>query len=706
MFAILKRDFKAYFQGVIGWLFVAVMLAAFGLYFYVINLNSGYPYLSYTLSQIIIILMVIIPMLTMRSFSEERKNKTEQLLLTSPVSVGKIVMGKYLAICLIYSIDIVLFCVFPLILSVFGTVGIGESYISILGIWLLGCACIAIGIYISSRTENQIIAAVITFGIIFLSYLSSGIIGIVFSEENYITKILSVFDLFTPFSSFVSGCLNISSIIYYLSAIAIFLILTRESINKRRWSKTEKRVRKGLLSTGFVTISMVFIVGINILTGLLPENVKSLDCSSTNLYEIEDKTKEIVEGLKEDITIYVLADENNKDATLNETIERYKGLSKKIKVKYINPTNNPSFYEKYSDEELANNSLIVESDKRSSVIDYSDIYETQIDYSTYQTTVTGYDAQGQITSAIEYVTMEDDKLPVVYEITGHDELDIGDNFKKVVKKCNIELGDLDLLKCESVPKDAKAIIINSPAKDFSDDETKMIKSYLKSGGEAIITGVYTAGKLENFDSILEDYGVNFENGIVCENDGNHNYQNNSLYMLPKIEEDELTQNVSDGYIFFAGAMSIKYDSENEDVSYSPLFTTSKSSVLKKDWQNIKDSEYEEGDIKGPFTLGLKVQPIDKDSTTQLMVFASPYVFADDYDEVVRGTNSMFFGDMVSELAGNVELSSSAIPVKDYQLGVIAVNSITAVTLGVITMIFIPGLMIFGGVVIWSVRRKK
>ena len=128
--------------------------------------------------------------------------------------------------------------------------------------------------------------------------------------------------------------------------------------------------------------------------------------------------------------------------------------------------------------------------------------------------------------------------------------------------------------------------------------------------------------------------------------------------------------------------------------------------MKKDWQNIKDSEYEEGDIKGPFTLGLKVQPIDKDSTTQLMVFASPYVFADDYDEVVRGTNSMFFGDMVSELAGNVELSSSAIPVKDYQLGVITVNSITAVTLGVITMIFIPGLMIFGGVVIWSVRRKK
>ena len=106
MFAVFKREFKAYFQSVIGWLFVAALLAMFGLYFYVYNLMQGYPYIYYTLSAITIIFLIAVPVLTMRSFAEERKNKTDQLILTAPVSLGKIVFGKYLAMVAVFTVDI------------------------------------------------------------------------------------------------------------------------------------------------------------------------------------------------------------------------------------------------------------------------------------------------------------------------------------------------------------------------------------------------------------------------------------------------------------------------------------------------------------------------------------------------------------------------------------------------------------------------
>ena len=140
MIAVLKREFKSYFQSVTGWLFVALLMALFGLYFYVYNLRQGYPYIYSTLSAITIVFMLAVPVLTMRSFAEERKSKTDQLMLTAPVPIGKIVLGKYLAMAAVFTIDMLIFCIAPLVLRAFGTVPLGENYIAILAFWLYGCA--------------------------------------------------------------------------------------------------------------------------------------------------------------------------------------------------------------------------------------------------------------------------------------------------------------------------------------------------------------------------------------------------------------------------------------------------------------------------------------------------------------------------------------------------------------------------------------
>ena len=240
MFAVLKREFRSYFQNVIGWLFVAALMALFGLYFYVYNLRQGYPYLYYTLSAITIIFMIAVPILTMRSFAEDRKNKTDQLMLTAPVPVAKVVLGKYLAMLAVFTVDIAVFCVTPLILRAFGTIPMGESYIAILAFWLYGAASIAVGMFISALTESQVIAAVLTFVVLFISYMMQSLTGLISSDGNWLTKILNCLDLYAPFEKFQGGCLDITAILYYVTVIVLFNFFTVQAIQKRRWSISKK----------------------------------------------------------------------------------------------------------------------------------------------------------------------------------------------------------------------------------------------------------------------------------------------------------------------------------------------------------------------------------------------------------------------------------------------------------------------------------
>jgi len=178
MTAIYKRELKSYFQSMTGYVLIAFLVIFTGIYFMAYNLNSGYPYFSYVLMNINYVLIIIIPMLTMRSFVEERKNKTDQLLLAAPVKLFDIVMGKYLAMVTVFAVPCLIFCIFPIIIKSFGTAYLKVDYLSILMFFLLGCVYLAIGMFLSSLTESQIIAAVTTFGILLLIYLWGGLIDI------------------------------------------------------------------------------------------------------------------------------------------------------------------------------------------------------------------------------------------------------------------------------------------------------------------------------------------------------------------------------------------------------------------------------------------------------------------------------------------------------------------------------------------------
>ena len=194
MLAIYKREFKSYFQSMVGCVFVAFLVAFTGIYFTAYNLNAGYPYFSYTLSGSLIVFIVGIPLITMRSFAEERKNKTDQLLLT-------IVLGKYLAMISVVAIPNLIFCLFPLLIKMNGTAYLKTDYISIGVFFLLGCVYVAIGMFMSALTESQMIAFITTFGLLLILYLWNGIIG--FLPSSAIGSLIGLIVVFTIIIAYV-----------------------------------------------------------------------------------------------------------------------------------------------------------------------------------------------------------------------------------------------------------------------------------------------------------------------------------------------------------------------------------------------------------------------------------------------------------------------------------------------------------------------
>lgn len=287
MTAIFLREFKGYFNSMLGWVLTGVMLLFGGLYFTAVNLQGGYTDLSYTLYSFIIVLLIFVPLLCMRSFAEEKRSRTDQLLITSPVSIPGIVMGKYLSLLAMFAVPLGVYALYPLLMKALGAANFAASYSGLLAYFFLGAALIAVCMYLSTLTENQIVAALSGFGVLLVCYLmpaiqtlftagsslalvvfaiilgaASLIIGlrsrslvlgggvfavgcialaVLFSVRSAalttaFSAVLGALALFEPFLNFVNGLFDVTALVYYAGVAGLFLFLTGQALEKRRWN--------------------------------------------------------------------------------------------------------------------------------------------------------------------------------------------------------------------------------------------------------------------------------------------------------------------------------------------------------------------------------------------------------------------------------------------------------------------------------------
>lgn len=234
MKAIFKRELLAYFTSPVGYVFIGVFAFISGMYFntYVLRMGSGD--ISIPLRSSLLILVLLVPVLTMRLIAEERGTKTDQLLLTAPVGVWSIVLGKlFAALCVFFA---AMATTFPyiVIIAVHGSAVWGQIISTYLGYVLLGAAFISMGLFFSSLTESQIIALITTLGVLLALFLFNSFISS--TGINAVDEIINLVSVIKRFSQFTTGILKIDNVVYYLSVCALFTFLTGRGIEKRRWN--------------------------------------------------------------------------------------------------------------------------------------------------------------------------------------------------------------------------------------------------------------------------------------------------------------------------------------------------------------------------------------------------------------------------------------------------------------------------------------
>ena len=287
MIAIFERELKSFFTGITGYIFGACLLLFAGIYSMVLNLSQGYNSLDYVFGNMGFIYLLAVPILTMRTIAEERKQKTDQLLYSLPINMHKIVLGKYFAMLAVLAVPVVIMAFYPIIYSAFGTVSFRTSYSTLVGFYLLGAALIAIGMFVSSLTDNQVVAAVMCLIIMVINYFISSLTDylstssastllalvvlalalaaiIWYITRNVITALLTgivceagliitytlvptkfagllpnvigKLSLYERFYNFTDGLFDITALVYFIMVAFVFVFLTVQAMEKRRWS--------------------------------------------------------------------------------------------------------------------------------------------------------------------------------------------------------------------------------------------------------------------------------------------------------------------------------------------------------------------------------------------------------------------------------------------------------------------------------------
>ena len=234
MVAILKRELSSYFNSAVAYVVMAVYFLFSGLFFSMICIENDTSSLSYVFGNMFIIILFIIPIITMKSFSEEKRQRTDQALLTSPTSLFEIVMGKFLGALILFAICSLIFVVYALVIPFFTSPDWAVVLCTVLGLLLLGSALIAIDIFISVLTESMIISAVAGMGVGLLIYMLSNLSSNI--TVDWIATIVKKIDFLTYYTNFTYGMLNLTDIIFFLSVTGLFLFFTARVLEKRRWS--------------------------------------------------------------------------------------------------------------------------------------------------------------------------------------------------------------------------------------------------------------------------------------------------------------------------------------------------------------------------------------------------------------------------------------------------------------------------------------
>lgn len=693
MIAVYKRELRSYFTSMVGYVFIASLVFFVGIFFLANNLFSGYPKFSVTLSGVLLILIICISILTMKSMAEERRSRTDQLLLTYPVSLGGVVLGKYLAMVTVLALPTLLFCLCPLIIEATGTAYLAQDYASLLAFFLIGCVYIAVGMFISSLTESQIIASVGTFAVLLVLYFWSSLISFL---PDTISEVLGAFSFTDAFYNFTDmQIFDLGALVLYLSMAAFFVFLTVQTLRRKR----------GLHTAVLTVIMLAIVVIINLIMSQVPTNYKEFDMSDNKIYTISDETVSYLDTLEKEVDIIVFSAEdslemsvyNTSGATVNISLSRflknYAAQSEYITLQFVDPVLHPTAAQEY---DTTSDTIVIrceETDKQK-VLNYYSLIPYDATYMMYyqQIVATGFDGEGAMTAAIDNVTNESNRT--IYQLTGHAETELGATVQDAIDKVNVSLGSISLLK-DGIPDDCDLLIANAPGSDLADAELTMLQEYMTNGGQLMVL-MNGRRDLPNWKALLAEYGLQLEYGVVM--DAKNNYAQlggDGVFAIDPVlsSSSSITSSFSENsqaLLLYPGGIT-QIDPARDTITVTPFMTTSSEGYLYV-------TEGQEM-VAGTYILGA----VATEGDSRLVVFTTESIVDETLLTAYSGVSNLsLFMRAATDTFEDV--SSITIATKSLTMTYNVVGNVRL--WGLLYVIIIPLGVLIGGLVFWIKRRKQ
>lgn len=479
--------------------------------------------------------------------------------------------------------------------------------------------------------------------------------------------------------------------------------MEQKRFNAFKASFQTKTFRVGGFSVLSAFLVIAIVVMLNLAVGKLPAGMTQKDISADKMFTLSPQSVSLTEGLIEPVTIYWIVSDSAEDGYLTQLLPLYESLSTNLTVERIDPVVRPTFAAAYTDQNPAQNDLVVVSETRSCYVPYSSLY--LYDYTGY-TDTGSYDAQfageSEITRAIDYVTTSN--LSKVYLLTGHGEAALPPLFTSGMRSLNLETMTLNLLTLESVPEDADCLLINNPLSDLTETERNTLLRYIKRGGKLfLLTDCETDNSWKNLQSVTMAYGLGIQKGIVIEGDASRSLANYPYYLFPVLGDHDITAPImQSGYAVltpFSGSITI--ESRPEGVAVTPLLKTSDSAFLKPAGSGANTYEKETGDIDGPFSLAAAAT---QDNTGgQLVWCASAMLQQEDANTFSSGANLDFFLNALAWMCGHE--SGISIHPKQMDNGLLVLTAGAVSGLSLVLCVLIPAIVLGLGIYVTVKRRR-
>ncbi len=464
----------------------------------------------------------------------------------------------------------------------------------------------------------------------------------------------------------------------------------------------------GMYSVGLTAVVVAIVVVVNLIFGQLPEKYRSIDVSNSKIYEITDTSREFLKDLDTEVKFTVLAVQEETDERIRTFLSKYASLSKHIKVEWIDPVLHPSALQDYDASE---NSIIVscEETDRTTAVTFDQI--VVVDYSSYYYTGSisenEFDGEGQLTSAVNYVTSEEEKQ--IYRTAGHGESTLPANITELMDKNNYTVSEWNLLMNQDIPEDCDLLLMNAPANDLTEEERDAVLSYLAEGGKMmLLLGETNATELPNLAAVMKEYGMEAADGYIA--DPQRCYQGNAFYIFPMLSlSGDMAKGMASEMVLLINAHGLNLtDPARDTISATSFMTTSNSGAAVTE-ETQTDGTYTLGAVATETVSGNGDESAEdggntdaQTKETRLTVISSANMIDSQLTETFTTleNTTLFMNAVTANFDGveNLSIEPKSLAVQ--------YNTIQHVGLLSLFAIFgIPLVILAGGFTVWFKRRK-